>query len=882
MASNHRFEPNKFIGLRKAIASLSKDIGFLSRCKSSNVTPKSHRIKIKSSIPYNNVKRLENELITHSIRTLRAKLDRKTLEAYNLHLKLAQEYPREFPLFLTKVKIAEECESERKRKILQKKHNILLREQKPTRLPDIRVQKIENFVVNQSSQVFTEKQMDLLNKGLNYAINSRENVQQVILDVEAGINAYSPSLPITTEQKESIRSKVANVIRENKVQITGRKNTSEQKIITELRRKPVFYVKADKGNALVILDKDDYDDRMRAKIANGPYRRLRADPLPRLVSKVTKTIKECKQVIGNVKLTVPNPVLPRIKGLPKIHKPGQEMREIVSAVMSPTHRIAKWLVDEFRKMEEQFETRSVKNSKEFAQHIKSTRGPEGDEIMVSFDVKALFPSIPVKEAIGLVENWLLKQKTGPEWRTKVRQYLKLVRLCMEENYFTFRGECYKQLEGAPMGNPLSPFISEIFMANLESDLASRNLIPRVWKRYVDDVFAIIKETDLKSILSALNNLHGNIQFTCEVEKQGKLPFLDLLLTRTGGTLELEIYRKPTDTCRVIPNTSNHTHQHKMAAFNHMIHRMLNLPISQDGVKKETAHIFKIAELNGYPNRTISNLINKRRRMHQREILTNLIRDQQTGRRVAVTFNRITASLKSKLKENGVEIVYTSKADQLKTLLKSTKDPIDEMAKSGVYRITCTDCRKIYIGQTRRNMETRLKEHLKEAVLARKKNSRDFRSKVAEHIVLEDHNVSKDNATIVNHITDWRKLDVAESLEIYKSQKESLLNKDIGNGYSSLFCFVEKYKTPHPKNTPINIMGNHTTAQGNNTIINENTLINTTGNHPTAQGNNTIINGNTLINIRKRPTEIPRVNGFTCPSRSIKRTIPDFFPQSCLH
>lgn len=118
---------------------------------------------------------------------------------------------------------------------------------------------------------------------------------------------------------------------------------------------------------------------------------------------------------------------------------------------------------------------------------------------------------------------------------------------MEENYFTFRGEFYKQLEGAPMGNSLSPFISEIFMANLESELISKGLMPKFWKRYVDDVFAIIRKEDLESTLNTLNGLHRNIKFTCEVEKDGKLPFLDLLITRTRGSLQLEIYKKPTDT-----------------------------------------------------------------------------------------------------------------------------------------------------------------------------------------------------------------------------------------------------------------------------------------------------------------------------------------------
>lgn len=167
MATKPTAEPNKFMKLRKMIASLSKDIAFLSKCKALHITPKSHRIKIKSSVTFKKIRSLENEIITQSIRTIRAKLDRVTLEAYHLHLKLAQLYPWEFHLFLTKVKVAEQCEKERKRKLHEKKLRKLKEERKPEKAVNPPVRKIDNIVVNHSSQDFTEEQMELLNNGLN-------------------------------------------------------------------------------------------------------------------------------------------------------------------------------------------------------------------------------------------------------------------------------------------------------------------------------------------------------------------------------------------------------------------------------------------------------------------------------------------------------------------------------------------------------------------------------------------------------------------------------------------------------------------------------------------------------------------------------------------
>src|SRR5450759_4150798 len=82
-------------------------------------------------------------------------------------------------------------------------------------------------------------------------------------------------------------------------------------------------------------------------------------------------------------------------GLPKIHKPGNEMREIISAEGSPTHKLAKWLVKEFQNMPKPFPSRSVNSTQEFAKLLQASGDIQEDEVMVSFDVTALFPSVPV-------------------------------------------------------------------------------------------------------------------------------------------------------------------------------------------------------------------------------------------------------------------------------------------------------------------------------------------------------------------------------------------------------------------------------------------------------------------------------------------------------
>jgi hypothetical protein len=93
----------------------------------------------------------------------------------------------------------------------------------------------------------------------------------------------------------------------------------------------------------------------------------------------------------------------------------------------------------------------------------------------------------VNEALKLLKKWLEEQYLNPEMLTL---YLELAKLVLKLNFFQFNGKFYEQTEGAAMGNPLSPFLANLYMANFEMVLKRRNLLPKVWVRYVDDIFCV--------------------------------------------------------------------------------------------------------------------------------------------------------------------------------------------------------------------------------------------------------------------------------------------------------------------------------------------------------------------------------------------------------
>ena len=77
----------------------------------------------------------------------------------------------------------------------------------------------------------------------------------------------------------------------------------------------------------------------------------------------------------------------------------------------------------------------------------------------SYDVKALFTSVPAQPALNIIEK-LLEEDPGLQKRTSmtVKNIICLLEFCLRSTYFTFQNKYYEQVEGAAMGSPISPIV----------------------------------------------------------------------------------------------------------------------------------------------------------------------------------------------------------------------------------------------------------------------------------------------------------------------------------------------------------------------------------------------------------------------------------------
>ena len=99
-----------------------------------------------------------------------------------------------------------------------------------------------------------------------------------------------------------------------------------------------------------------------------------------------------------------------------------------------------------------------------------------------------------------------------------------------------------------MGSSLSPVLANIFMGLYEKRQLDQSQFCDVllYCRYVDDIICLSNYAqDANEFFKFLNVEHRNIKFTFEKGKDGKLAFLDVLISKTDHILCTSVYRKMT-------------------------------------------------------------------------------------------------------------------------------------------------------------------------------------------------------------------------------------------------------------------------------------------------------------------------------------------------
>ena len=414
--------------------------------------------------------------------------------------------------------------------------------------------------------------------------------------------------------------------------------------------------------------------------------------------------------------------LPLFYGSAKLHKDGAPLRPIVSTIGSSTYKIAKRLNNALAPYAQQAIS-YVRNTTDFLEKLEDVT-IDDDEVMVSFDVKSLFTSVPVDDAYAAIEQLVraddhdgVRERTG----MGTEAILRLLKLCKSITNFKFRNKHYALADGLPIGSPASPVIANIYMRVFEEKALSTFPFakPKVWYRYVDDVFAIVKKTHVQNLLDPVNRQHPSIRFTVETEREGKLPYLDVRVSRveTGeDRLSIEIYRKPTQSSQYLQFSSHHSDNAKSSVARALFERV-SYVTGEEKRKRESGTIEQELKLNNYPHEMI---IRERRKAIKKQLdraegrtASDWTTGEETRKKVTISIPYIqgtSEAIRRVLGQLGIRTAMRSSKIKW-AIMKGVKDRQKEEEIPGVvYAIGCGDCRKVYNGETRRTAAKRVKEH----------------------------------------------------------------------------------------------------------------------------------------------------------------------------
>ena len=619
----------------------------------------------------------------------------------------------------------------------------------------------DRWIINLSNKDLSSSEKSLLSRGLNFGIAPTYIPKKdIIAEVEGKLDYLEKAESISVGDGASIRAEICTILT-NSALPKDNISRKERKALTDLRKdNSIKILSADKGRATVILNNSDYIDKCTQHIENGPYKYLKRDPTSknkRQGLKLIKSLHDLKIISDETyrRIKPADSHAPRFYGLPKIHKEGFPIRPIVSCSGTPLENLSKYIAGVLKQYIKK--RGHAKNSKEFSEFIRDIE-IEDDEMMISFDVTSLYTNVPIKDSLKIISDLLRKDKDlSKKTPIPVDKLIELIEFDLTTTWFKFNGKFVSQTDGVAMGKPASSVVAEIFMQEKES-LALDSYIekPKVWERYVDDVFVIIKKEKMEDFYNHINSLHVKLKFTTEVEKDGKLAFLDTEVQRKADkSLSVSVYRKPTHTDQYLNAGSHHLDSVKNSVVSSLFNRAKSITSGLEDLDREYKRISSVLQANEYKQDHIRKVT---KRMSKPRQNPEVDKEEPICSMNLPYIRGTSEKIRRSLSKQNIRCTFYS-LHTLKKSLSRPKDKVDDLEKSNVvYKIPCKDCPKSYIGQSKRETGTRLKEHK-----ANVTHGRYDKSDLAHHCWTENHQMDWDNISVIDEDKNWKNRLVKESI-----------------------------------------------------------------------------------------------------------------------
>ena len=207
-----------------------------------------------------------------------------------------------------------------------------------------------------------------------------------------------------------------------------------------------------------------------------------------------------------------------------------------------------------------------------------------------------------------------------------RSLLKALQICIQNNFFEFNEKIYHQKGGVGTGIKLAPPFACLGVGDFEEKFFSseNDLVKMIllWKRYIDDVFAILKgeEEDCKNLVDFLNTLMpGVIKFTSKFSKD-KIEFLDLQISIEEGKLETNLYIKPSNLQLYLDYFSNHPQHCKVGMVYSLALRIIERCSKQKDADVHFENLKEKLKEKNYPEQVINKQFEMAKSKDRKELI----------------------------------------------------------------------------------------------------------------------------------------------------------------------------------------------------------------------------------------------------------------------
>ena len=347
--------------------------------------------------------------------------------------------------------------------------------------------------------------------------------------------------------------------------------------------------------------------------------------------------------------------------------------------------------------------------------------------LLSLDVASMYPSIPVDRAVPLIRERMLEHGLEVGSVTPfldAEQLANFLGLSIDHTYAVVNiggvDRFFRQRGGVAMGKSWACECANQFMGWWEDDLEeqARMVGGEVLFacRYVDDYLVGFRggEESVEAWVAALNIKDPAITLTHELEEGGRISYLDLTIQRTPNGFKTSVYRKASNTGQVVPFNSFTDPRFLRSAVVSDTIRAVRYCKETKERDKEFDHIARKFTRYGYPPTFVHAAVQsaiKSLRLKARALPAPPSLSDRPPRRVSFPFfGSGFHVLRRKASKIGISVVGKTSNTIGSILCSRHKHHLPKGQEAGVvYGIRCR-CDGYYVGETHRELETRVSDH----------------------------------------------------------------------------------------------------------------------------------------------------------------------------